>query len=67
LSYFAREIQGIHILGQVQTLQKQTDPDWFQQQFEMLDSFLIEFMKFLFEQTPGSWEVLCGANAIALT
>lgn len=66
LSYFAREIQGVHILGQVQALQSMVDSDCFMRKFGVLDSTLILFMEKLFEQTPGSWENLCGANAIAL-
>lgn len=66
LSYFAREIQGIHIFSQVQALQNLTDSDYFLQKSGVLDSILIQFMEKLFEQTPNSWEILCGANAIAL-
>lgn len=66
LSYFAREIQGIHILGQVQALQNLVDLDCLERKFEVLDSTLIRFMEKLFEQTPGSWATLCGANAIVL-
>jgi hypothetical protein len=36
------------------------------QQMDALDGVLMQFMHRLFEQTPGSWEVLCGANATAL-
>jgi hypothetical protein len=66
LSYFAREIQGVHLLGQVQALQNLIDSDCFIRKFGVLDSTLIRFMEKLFEQTPGRWETLCGANAIAL-
>ncbi|KAJ5606085.1 C6 transcription factor [Penicillium lagena] len=66
LSYFAREIQGVHILGQVQALQNLADSDCLLREFGVLDNILIRFMEKLFEQTPGSWKTLCGANAIAL-
>ncbi|KAL2824254.1 fungal-specific transcription factor domain-containing protein [Aspergillus cavernicola] len=66
LSYFAREIQATRMLGQVQTLHKITNPDLFKQQAENIDTVGIHFMQQLFEQTPRRWEILCGANAIAL-
>ncbi|CEN62961.1 hypothetical protein ASPCAL09589 [Aspergillus calidoustus] len=66
LSYFAREIQAIRTLGHVQMLPKLTDPLLFHQQVDHLDTFLIQFMECLFKETPGSWQVLCGANATVL-
>ncbi|KAL3493503.1 fungal-specific transcription factor domain-containing protein [Aspergillus germanicus] len=66
LSYFAREIQAIRTLGHVQMLPKLTDPLLFHQQVDNLDAFLIQFMECLFRETPGSWQVLCGANATVL-
>jgi hypothetical protein len=66
LCYFAREIQGSRILGQVQMLRRSSDADWSYEQFAFLDRTLMQFMEILFEQTPGSWAVLCGANAICL-
>ncbi|EAW19839.1 putative C6 transcription factor [Aspergillus fischeri NRRL 181] len=66
LCYFAREIQVSRILGQVQMLRRLSDADWSYEQFAVLDRKLMQFMEILFEQTPGSWAVLCGANAICL-
>ncbi|KAL2810316.1 fungal-specific transcription factor domain-containing protein [Aspergillus granulosus] len=66
LCYFAREIQAIRILGQVQMLSKITNSEMLLQQMDVIDSMLMKFMEQLFDQTPGSWKVLCGANAIAL-
>ncbi|KAL2785369.1 fungal-specific transcription factor domain-containing protein [Aspergillus keveii] len=66
LCYFAREIQAVRILGQVQMLSRIEDPELLRQQMDGLDGALMQFMHRLFEQTPGSWEVLCGANATAL-
>ncbi|KAL4860902.1 hypothetical protein BDV12DRAFT_180989 [Aspergillus spectabilis] len=66
LAYFAREIQAVRILGQVQLLPKISNQDMFHQQINKIDAFLMQLMERLFEQTPGSWEVLCGANANAL-
>lgn len=67
LCYFAREIQASRILGQVQMLRRSSDADWSFEQFTVLDRTLMQFMEILFEQTPGSWAVLCGANAICLS
>ncbi|KAK9616947.1 hypothetical protein V6Z98_008335 [Aspergillus fumigatus] len=66
LCYFAREIQASRILGQVQMLRRLSDAVWSYEQFAVVDRKLMRFMKILFEQTPGSWAVLCGANAICL-
>jgi hypothetical protein len=70
LCYFAREIQAVRILGQVQNLNRMQhgngDDELLRQQIDRLDGVLMQFMHRLFEQTPGSWEVLCGANATAL-
>ncbi|KAL2843923.1 fungal-specific transcription factor domain-containing protein [Aspergillus pseudoustus] len=66
VSYFARETQAIRTLGHVQMLPKLAEPLLFHQQVENLDAFLIQFMEHLFDQTPGSWHVLCGANAAVL-
>lgn len=66
LCYFAREIQASRILGQVQMLRRLSDAVWLYEQFAVVDRKLMRFMKILFEQTPGSWAVLCGANAICL-
>lgn len=66
LSPFAREVQAVRILGWIQKLQKLTEPVFFYSQFEKIDDYQIQFLKRLFEQAPGSWEILCGANAIAL-
>ncbi|KAL3462125.1 fungal-specific transcription factor domain-containing protein [Aspergillus heterothallicus] len=66
LCYFAREIQAVRILGQVQMLARITNPDILRQQMDAIDGMLMQFMERLFEQTPGSWEVLCGANATTL-
>ncbi|EAW13743.1 putative C6 transcription factor [Aspergillus clavatus NRRL 1] len=66
LCYFAREIQGVRILGPVQMLRQSSDIDWSSEKFSMLDRTLMYFMNKLIAQTPGSWAVLCGANAIGL-
>ncbi|KIA75807.1 C6 transcription factor [Aspergillus ustus] len=66
LCYFAREIQAVRILGQVQMLSRITDPDILRRQIDAIDGILIQFMERLFEQTPGSWQELCGANATTL-
>ncbi|KAJ0412969.1 fungal-specific transcription factor domain-containing protein [Aspergillus carlsbadensis] len=66
LCYFAREIQAVKILGQVQMLRRIEDPELLRRQMDALDGALLLFMQRLFEQTPGSWEVLCGANATTL-
>jgi hypothetical protein len=66
LSPFAREVQAVRILGWIQRLPKLTEPAFFNSQFEKIDDYQIQFLKRLFEQAPGSWEILCGANAIAL-
>ncbi|KAL2840291.1 fungal-specific transcription factor domain-containing protein [Aspergillus pseudoustus] len=66
LCYFAREIQAVRILGQVQMLSRITDPDLLRKQMDAIDGVLMQFMERLFEQTPGSWEELCGANATTL-
>ncbi|KAL3468097.1 hypothetical protein BJX64DRAFT_282981 [Aspergillus heterothallicus] len=61
-----RETQAIRTLGRVQMLPKLTQPLLFHQQVDNLDKFLIQFMECLLDQTPGSWHVLCGANATVL-
>jgi hypothetical protein len=66
LCYFAREIQASRILGQVQLLRRSNDADGYCERFTVLDRTVMQFMEILFEQTPGSWAVLCGANAIGL-
>jgi hypothetical protein len=66
LSPFAREVQAVRILGWVQMLPKLTDPGFFYSQVEKIDDYQIQFLKRLFEQADGSWEILCGANATAL-
>ncbi|GFF48108.1 uncharacterized transcriptional regulatory protein C530.05 [Aspergillus udagawae] len=66
LCYFAREIQSSRILGQVQMLRRSNDADWSYERFTALDRTLMQFLEILFEQSPGSWAVLCGANAICL-
>ncbi|KAL3492293.1 fungal-specific transcription factor domain-containing protein [Aspergillus germanicus] len=70
LCYFAREIQAARILGQVQMLSRMQreygDGNMLRERMDGIDGVLMQFMERLFEQTPGSWEVLCGANATAL-
>ncbi|KAL3441782.1 hypothetical protein BJX65DRAFT_313513 [Aspergillus insuetus] len=70
LCYFAREIQAVRILGQVQVLSRMQreygDAEMLSERVDGIDGVLMQFMQRLFEQTPGSWEVLCGANATAL-
>ncbi|KAL4886863.1 hypothetical protein BJY04DRAFT_212834 [Aspergillus karnatakaensis] len=66
LCYFARELQAIRILGEVQALSRISNPQTLKQQVETLDSMLMQFMEQLFQQTPGDRDVLCGANATAL-
>ncbi|CEL06529.1 hypothetical protein ASPCAL09703 [Aspergillus calidoustus] len=68
LCYFAREIQAVRILGHVQMLSRISngDREMVGEQMDGVDGVLLQFMQRLFEQTPGSWEVLCGANATAL-
>ncbi|KAF9892056.1 hypothetical protein FE257_002462 [Aspergillus nanangensis] len=66
LGYFPREVQAIHILGHVQALQRAMDAEWSPQKSAMLDQELMQYAERLFEQTPGSWMVLCGANSITL-
>ncbi|KAL3477073.1 hypothetical protein BJX99DRAFT_128743 [Aspergillus californicus] len=66
LTYFAGQVQAIQFLGQVQLLQSATDAEMFFEQADGLDGCLMTFMQCLFEQNPGSWAALCGANSIAL-
>ncbi|KAL2820634.1 fungal-specific transcription factor domain-containing protein [Aspergillus granulosus] len=66
ISYFACEAQAIRTLGHVQRLPELTDPTVFHRQVNNLDTYLIQFMECLFEQTPGNWNILCGANATVL-
>lgn len=66
LCYYARGIQAVRLLGEVQTLQRQADIETMAAKFESLDRRLMQFAERLFEQTPRGWAVLCGANAITI-
>ncbi|KNG83750.1 hypothetical protein ANOM_007863 [Aspergillus nomiae NRRL 13137] len=65
--YYAREIQAVRFLGEVQLLQRHIDVNSQPEKFESLDHRLMQFAERLFEQTPQGWAVLCGANAITIT
>ncbi|KAE8308056.1 hypothetical protein BDV41DRAFT_583933 [Aspergillus transmontanensis] len=67
LCYYAREIQAVRLLGEVQLLQRHVDVNSLPEKFQILDHRLMQFAERLFEQTPQGWATLCGANAITLT
>ncbi|KAK9364981.1 hypothetical protein V1509DRAFT_612987 [Lipomyces kononenkoae] len=67
VSYFAREIQAIRLLGNVQKLADKGAVNLYLQEFEGLENALILFVQTLFAQTRGTGAVFCGASAIALT
>ncbi|UDD56751.1 hypothetical protein AFCA_004276 [Aspergillus flavus] len=67
LCYYAREIQAVRLLGEVQLLQRHVDVNSLPEKFQSLDHRLMQFAERLFEQTPQGWATLCGANAITLT
>lgn len=63
--YFAREIQAIHLLSQVQKFQIKWERNKTFANFEGLGTTLQQLVQALCDQTPGSWVVFCGANALA--
>lgn len=65
-SYFAREIQASRILSEVQALSTMKQSEPLHDSMDRTDALLMNFMKYLFQQTPESWKVMCGANAIAM-
>ncbi|KAK9320204.1 hypothetical protein V1517DRAFT_356130 [Lipomyces orientalis] len=67
VSYFAREIQAIRLLGNVQKLSDKSVANLCLEEFDDPERALILLVKTLFAQTPGTWVVFCGANALALT
>ncbi|PIG89431.1 hypothetical protein AARAC_003802 [Aspergillus arachidicola] len=67
LCYYAREIQAVRLLGEIQLLQRHVDVNSLPEKFQSLDHRLMQFAERLFEQTPQGWATLCGANAITLT
>ncbi|KAK9320413.1 fungal-specific transcription factor domain-containing protein [Lipomyces orientalis] len=67
LCYFAREIQAVRLLGQVQKLQNKSGSNLCLEEFDGPEKALILLLETLFAQTSGTWAVFCGANAIALT
>ncbi|KAK9242351.1 hypothetical protein V1506DRAFT_90081 [Lipomyces tetrasporus] len=65
--YFAREIQAVRLLGRVQKLQNKSRSNLCLEEFDGPEKALILLVETLFAQTPGTWAVFCGANALALT
>ncbi len=65
-SYFAREIQASRILSEVQALSTLKQSESLHDSIDRTDALLMHFMKHLFQQTPESWKVMCGANAITM-
>ncbi|KAJ8098562.1 fungal-specific transcription factor domain-containing protein [Lipomyces tetrasporus] len=65
--YFAREIQAVRLLGRVQKLQNKSQSNLCLEEFDGPEKALILLVETLFAQTPGTWAVFCGANALALT
>ncbi|KAK9370572.1 C6 transcription factor [Lipomyces kononenkoae] len=65
--YFAREIQAIRLLGNVQQLSDKSAANLCLEEFDNPEKALILLVETLFAQTPGTWVVFCGANALALT
>jgi hypothetical protein len=63
--YFAREIQAIHLLSQVQKVRTQWEKSKTLDNFDRLGNTLQQLVQALFDQTPGSWIIFCGANALA--
>ena len=64
--YFSREIQASRILSEVQALSTLKQSESLHDSMDKTDALLMHFMKHLFQQTPESWKVMCGANAIAM-
>ncbi|KAH8692703.1 putative Zn(II)2Cys6 transcription factor [Talaromyces proteolyticus] len=66
VSYFAREVQASELLGQAQELINIHDSLELLEKLENLETKVLYMTKILFDQTPGSWVVFCGANSICL-
>ncbi|KAK9236030.1 C6 transcription factor [Lipomyces kononenkoae] len=67
LCYFAREIQAIRLLGNVQNLSDKSLANLCLEEFDEPEKALVLLVETLFAQSPGTWAVFCGAIALALT
>ncbi|GIJ83180.1 hypothetical protein Asppvi_001699 [Aspergillus pseudoviridinutans] len=66
LYYFARKVQTVHLLGQVQALRDVPVDLLRPAEFDRLEKSSLILAQTLFHQNPGEWLVFCGANALAL-